>query len=82
MRPILNLTAKQQLTAHGWITLLQLAEQPAHAGDLITKHGRDDLVKYGLCEYGPDDECWRLTRDGALIALQMGGSNWLSSAMH
>jgi hypothetical protein len=73
---------KRALTDAGWVTLLQLGIEPTEAGDLISKPGRNELLKIGLCAYGEGDQRWRLTEDGAKIAMHMLGSNWLHSAMH
>lgn len=60
-----------------WVALGQLAKESPYGGgwydgDLVTKSGRDELVRAGLAErvrgYGTDLMVNRLTDQGALLA--------------
>lgn len=69
---------KASMLSHlAWVAMGQLAKSSPYGGgwydgDLVTKSGRDELVRAGLAErvrgYGTDLMVNRLTDQGALIA--------------
>lgn len=56
------------LTNEAFVTLEQLKEGPVEAGDLVSKCGRDVLLKLGLCDY--KNGKWGLTPQGAALAMR------------
>lgn len=63
------------LSNFAWAQLDQFRQQGAlDAGDLITKCGRDELLKQNLCCYYNGK--WRMTKAGRDTAARMQPENW------